>query len=33
MAATIPRLYVNADCFKHKEPIVVPVRTLLSQLP
>ncbi|MBS0612329.1 MAG: ATP-binding protein [Proteobacteria bacterium] len=25
--------YVNADCFARNEPIVVPVRTLLSQLP
>jgi len=25
--------YVNADCFKQKRPVVVPARTLLSQLP
>jgi hypothetical protein len=24
--------YVAADCFEHKGPIVVPARTLLSQL-
>ena len=24
--------YVDADCFSHSEPVVVPARTLLSQL-
>jgi len=24
--------YVNSDCFKANEPIIVPARTLLSQL-
>lgn len=26
------REYVNSDCFKHKEPIIVPAQTFLSQL-
>jgi len=31
--AVLDMPYVNADCFDHKEPVVVPVSTLLSQLP
>jgi hypothetical protein len=31
--AVLDMPYVNADCFEHEEPVVVPVSTLLSQLP
>jgi hypothetical protein len=28
-----PRPFVAADCFSRKDPVVVPTRTFLSQLP